>query len=99
MNWFNRTLYRVGEIGGYVATGGLGVDAVRRAFQGEYELAALEGTVALYTGVSSYFIGQRRKALENNLQDSEYYAERIETLRKGTLAELNKPIDDIENNK
>ena len=98
MNWFDRTLYIVGEIGGYVATGGLAVDAVRRAFQGDYELAVLEGTFALYAGGSSYFIGQRRKAIEN-LEKSEDYAERTEDLRKGTLAELNKSIDDIENNK
>lgn len=97
MDWFNRTLYRVGEIGGYVVTGGLGVDAVRHAVQGEPELAVLEGTVSLYVGFSSYSAGQRRKAIENFEKFSEDSSERAEDIRKGPLAELNKSIDALGN--
>ena len=97
MSWFNSTLHKVGEMGGYILSGGLAADALHRVADGQYKFAAFEGLLSLYAAFSSYLNEQRRESIEQFESFAEGFVEDVEKVRNGPLAELKLAIENLGN--
>ena len=90
--WIDKTLYTIGEIGGYLAGAGLIGDAVYHAAGGEFELAALEGVVGIYAGVLGYSSGRNRRLLQDYERVTDEIVKETGEITDGPLADLRKSI-------
>jgi len=58
-------ILKTGSSIGHLASAGLAIDAVNNAFNGNYEMAAVEGIASAYIQVSGYFGIKKQKVIQD----------------------------------
>ena len=64
-------IFKIGDGIGHLASGVLAVDCIHNIYQGNYEIATIEGVAATYIQISKILRKQRKRIIDNFIHTTE----------------------------